>query len=204
MGNDRREITPSEKRALDYIERLDAGLAAHVKSTRDFALRINREQSLGLEEEKVALAALCHDLARLMPVEEIIKGLESRGIEPESLKAAAPILLHGPLSAEIAREETGIEDEDVLSAIRFHATGSGEMSMLERLIYIADKVEPLREFDGAERLRKRVGEDVNAAFIEVICSVVKWIIARKEPLDYNSIAAYNMALREMEETGEGR
>ena len=198
-----RETIPLEQSVLKYIEsELSSDLIAHLISTRDFALEINHDQKLGLDDEKIAVAALCHDIARLLPVDEIINKLKSYGIEPDSLNAATPILLHGPLSAVIAREELGVEDGDILRSIWIHATGAGGMSLFEKLIYIADKVEPTRTFEGVEELRRLVREDLDSAFIHVISAVLAWLVARGQPLDYNSIAAYNCALGESEEPPE--
>lgn len=195
-----RETTPLEQSVLKYIEaELSSDLIAHVISTRDFALGINRDQKLGLDDEKIAVAALCHDLARLLPVDEIINRLKTSGVEPESLNAATPILLHAPLSAVITRDELGVEDGEILRSIWIHATGSSEMSLFEKLIYVADKVEPTRTFEGVEELRRLVREDLDSAFVHVISAVLAWLVARGQSLDYNSIAAYNCAVGESEE-----
>lgn len=64
-------------------------------------------------------------------------------------------LLHGPVGAYIAQSEFGITDEELLNAIRFHTTGRASMSRLEKIIFVADMIEPNRRFDGVERLRKK-------------------------------------------------
>ncbi len=189
-----RSYSPQEQRALDYIRSEVPRAETHLVATRDFALEINEDQSLGLNEEKVVLAALCHDLARLMDPAEIESQLRQRGIDPDSLGFVTPILSHGHLSAELARERIGIEDEEVLEAIRWHATGRGEMSLLEKLVYVADKVEATRDYPGVEKLRELVREDFHRSIPLVIGSVIKHVVAMNQPLDYNSVAAYNRAL----------
>ncbi len=193
-----REITEPEKKALDYIGREIPGLKDHLLGTRDLALEISMLQNLGLDTEKVALAALCHDLGRLYQPDDIPGELQRRGIDPDASGYVAPILLHGELSAELAREEIGIKDEDVLGAIRIHATGAEEMSVLDKLIYVADKLEPTRVYPGVEELREKARKDLLSAFPEVISAVIQWVVAGKLPLDYNSVAAYNRAVKEME------
>ncbi len=199
-----RVISPLEKRALEYLRvELRPDLAAHSVATRDFALEVNRTQSLGLDEEKIALGALCHDLARLFTPRQMEDGLRARGIDPDSFGFVIPMLLHGPLSAEIARDEIGVDDQEVLHAIRIHATGSGEMSLLDKLIYVADKVEPGRDYEGVEELRHLASKDVRVAFPEVMAWVLAFLVAHKQPLDYNSVAAYNHALADAEEHAGG-
>jgi predicted HD superfamily hydrolase involved in NAD metabolism len=182
--------------ALQYIQsELKPELVEHLISTRDYAVQLNRTQNLGLDEESVTLAALCHDLARLSPPEKMAEDLESRGIDPEQYKMVTPVLLHGMLSAEIARERIGITDQAVLDAIRWHATGRENMSIFEKLIYIADKIEPRRKYPGVDDLRRYVDEGLVDAFPKVIASVITWVVAQMLTLDYNSVAAYNGAIR---------
>jgi predicted HD superfamily hydrolase involved in NAD metabolism len=193
-----RVISPLEARALDYIEAEAPGIWDHVLGTRDLALEINRRQELGLDEEQIALAALCHDLARLRPPEEIAEELRSRGIDPESFGYVTPMLLHCVLSAELAKEKIGVRDPAVLRAILCHATGAEEMSVLDKLIYVADKLERNREYPGVEELRELAGADLVSAFPRVIRGMLMYLVAELQPLDYNSVAAYNRALEDVE------
>jgi predicted HD superfamily hydrolase involved in NAD metabolism len=193
-----REISSLEQEALAYIEaHADSEIISHSLSTRDLALEINRDQALLLDEEKVSLAALCHDIARHFPVEKMASELRSRGIDPAGFGFAAPILLHGPLSAEIAREEIGVTDEEVLDAIRWHTTGREKMSLLEKLIYVADKVEIGRDYPGVPELRALARKNLIEAFPAILAKVICWLVADLKHLDYNSIAAYNRALGEL-------
>ena len=73
-----------------------------------------------------------------------------------------PSILHGLVGSIIAKEEMGICDEDILMAIRYHTTGRKNMSILEKIIYIADYIEPLRQFSGVEELRCLIEIDLDA------------------------------------------
>jgi predicted HD superfamily hydrolase involved in NAD metabolism len=194
-----RSVFPQERRALEYISaNIDPTLAEHLIGTRDFALEINRDQKLGLNEESVALASLCHDLARHTPPDAIISALESRGTDLSAYGFVVPVLYHGVLSAEIARERIGVADDTVLDAIRWHAGGKPDMSMLARLVYVADKVEPSRRYPGVEELRSLVRSGMERAFPGILGSVISYIVARNRPLDYNSVAAYNQAIEALD------
>ncbi len=189
--------SPLEIRALDYIRAEIPRLEEHSVGTRDFALEINRDQSLGLDEEKIILAALCHDFARLMEPGMIVSELKARGIDPDSFGYVIPILLHGILSAELAKEKIGVTDEETLNAIRWHVTGQAEMTVLDRLIYVSDKVEErTREYPGVGELRELVVKDLMKAYPRVLAAVITYVVAELQPLDYNSIAAYNRAIDE--------
>lgn len=142
------------------------------------------------------LAALCHDLARLVDPSDIVSELKSRGLDPDSVGFVTPILLHGFLSAEIAKEKFGIDDGEILDAVRWHATGRDEMTDLEKVIYVADKIEETRDYPGVEELRNVVVEDFQTGFQRVVASVIEYVVARSQPLDYNSVDAWNRAIRD--------
>ncbi|MCX6645858.1 MAG: bis(5'-nucleosyl)-tetraphosphatase (symmetrical) YqeK [bacterium] len=185
-------------RVLDYIANNIPEMEKHLVGTCNFALEVKRSQAIDYSEEQVALAALCHDLARLYSGEDLIKTLHSRGIDPDSFGFKHSILLHGYVSEILALEEIGITDESILSAIRKHTTGEKEMSVLDKLIYVADKLEPRRDFQGIDELRDLAGKDIIMAFPSVIAAVICMVVAHKWPLYYNSVAAYNQAILELE------
>ena len=74
--------------------------------------------------------------------------------------------MHGPVAAELARRELGVEDGEVLEAVRAHTTGKPGMGPLALVLYVADKIEPAREYPSVERLRKLAREDLHAAATE--------------------------------------
>jgi len=186
-----------EKRILDHIRANIPSIAEHLVATRDMALEINSALGDPVLPEKVGIAGLCHDLARLVVPEGIPGELRKRGIDPESLGYVHPILLHGFLGAEIAREEFGIDDGEILDAIRHHVTGRAGMTLIEKIVYVADKVDRTRKFPGIETLRNLALTDFDRAVPEVIAWVIGYVVAEKLPLDYNSVAAYNAALNDL-------
>jgi predicted HD superfamily hydrolase involved in NAD metabolism len=189
-------------RVLDYITNKIPEMEEHLVGTCVFALDVKRSQAIDYTEEQVALAALCHDLARLYTEEDLIRTLQSRGIDPDSFGFKHSILFHGYVSEILAREEIGITDESILSAIRKHTTGEEDMSVLDKLIYVADKLEPGRDFQGIDELRGMARKDIVEAFPSVIAAVIAMVVARKWPLYYNSVAAYNQAIFESELPGK--
>ncbi|MCK4719206.1 bis(5'-nucleosyl)-tetraphosphatase (symmetrical) YqeK [bacterium] len=181
-------------KVLDHIRAEIPTMEEHLVGTSNFALEINRNQDLGYTDEQVALAALCHDLARLYTKDELVHELVSRGIDPDSFGFSHPILLHGYVSEIIAVEKFGISDENVLSAIRKHTTGEKGMNVLDKLIYVSDKIESSRSFPGIDELREIARKDIVEAFPRVIARVISMVVARQFPLYYNSVEAYNEAI----------
>ena len=101
----------------------------------------------GEDIQKAELAALIHDVAKYIPVDEQVKILEEHGYELDEITLKSPQVLHGFVGAIVAKEKFGIEDEMVLDAVKYHTLAKKDMSTLEKIIYIADMIEPTRDFD---------------------------------------------------------
>ncbi|MDQ3864830.1 MAG: bis(5'-nucleosyl)-tetraphosphatase (symmetrical) YqeK [Actinomycetota bacterium] len=117
----------------------------------------------GLDADRVRLAALIHDAAREMEPGEFLKLADSWNVQVGDPERQSPKLLHGPLAAELARRELGIDDEEVLEAVRAHTTGRPEMGPLALVLYVADKIEPARDYPSVGRLRRLAREDIYGA-----------------------------------------
>ena len=105
-------------------------------------------------------------------------------------------ILHGPIAAYRAKQELGIQDEDILNAMRYHTTGRVGMSKLEKIIYIADMIEPSRKFDGIETLREIAAQDLTKAMQACICHSVKFLVDTQQAIYPLSIECYNYYLGE--------
>lgn len=116
----------------------------------------------GEDPERAAVAGILHDITKKLSAEEQLKLCEKYGIINDTAEVANPKLLHAKTGAAFARELFGIED-DIYGAIRWHTTGKPDMTLLEKIIYLADFVEPTRDFPGVEELRELCFEDIDAA-----------------------------------------
>ncbi len=99
----------------------------------------------GADPAKTRIAALLHDCAKYIPARQKISECQAAGYQPNEAEMKNPELLHSRLGAIYARDKFGIEDEEILSAITWHTTGKPEMSLLDKIIYIADYIEPNRD-----------------------------------------------------------
>ncbi len=104
----------------------------------------------GADRQKALIAGLLHDCAKPMTGEKLLDFCKRHGIGVTEAEQKAPSLLHAKAGAYLARQEYGVEDTDVLNAIRYHTTGRENMSLLEQIVFVADYVEPGR--DKAPRL----------------------------------------------------
>jgi predicted HD superfamily hydrolase involved in NAD metabolism len=134
---------------------------AHTLRVADTAQCLARLHSL--DPERARLAALLHDTARELGKEELLRVTEEEGIAASELDLERPILLHGPVAAELAHKDLGIEDAEVREAVRAHTTGEPGMGSLSLVLYMADKIEPDRDQPGVEDLRKLALEDLRRA-----------------------------------------
>jgi predicted HD superfamily hydrolase involved in NAD metabolism len=116
-----------------------------------------------LDAQRARLAALLHDAAREMGPEEFLNLAQEWHLQVGDPERQSPKLLHGPVAAELARRELGVDDEEVLEAIRTHTTGRTGMGPLALVLYVADKIEPARDYPSVGRLRTLAREDLRWA-----------------------------------------
>jgi predicted HD superfamily hydrolase involved in NAD metabolism len=116
-----------------------------------------------LDANRARLSALLHDAAREMEPEDFLNLAQEWHIQVGDPERQSPKLLHGPVAAELARRELGVDDEEVLEAVRAHTTGRPEMGPLALVLYVADKIEPARDYPTVGRLRTLAREDLHRA-----------------------------------------
>jgi len=144
--------------------RLSEGRYGHTMRVADTAADLARVH--GLDEDRTRLSALIHDAARETGPEEFLRLAQEWELPVGEPERQSPKLLHGPVAAELARRELGVEDEEILEAVRAHTTGKPGMGPLALALYVADKIEPARDYPSVERLRRLAREDLHAAATE--------------------------------------
>jgi len=180
------------KAAIGHLPR---GLAEHVERVVAEADRLTGGFK-ELDREQVELAAWGHDIARALSPQELLARARGFGLEVSPVEEQAPILLHGPVGAEILRREYGIDDPEVLAATRFHSTGRAGMSLLEKIIFVADKIEPgkVRAKPALARVRELAERDLDAAILEYLDQMLMVASEENWPLHPQAIAARNERL----------
>ncbi len=124
----------------------------HTFGVRDEAVRLAKR--FGADEEKAAMAALLHDVTKQIPLEEQLAQCRQYHITPDALQRESTALLHSVTAEAVAFYELGIDDNEILSAIRYHTTGCAHMTLLMKIIYLADCIEPNRDYyPGLEEIR---------------------------------------------------
>lgn len=144
----------------------------------------------GVDIEKAKLAGLFHDCAKIRDLDLLLEKCREYNLELTHDMHFSPQIIHSFLGAEIAKKRYGIDDEEVLNAIRFHTTGRANMTMLDKVIYLADYIEPMRNFNGVERARKLSYEDIDLAMLESLNNTILFLAK-----DMNYIARYTFDAR---------
>ncbi|PAK37129.1 phosphohydrolase, partial [Bacillus licheniformis] len=124
-------------------------------------------ERFGADLKKAEIAAIFHDYAKFRPKEEM-KQIILDGGGPLEVLNFHHELWHAPAGAALVKTEVGITDEDILSAIRFHTSGRPNMTLLEKVVYVADYIEPGRRFPGVEEVRTLAEEDLDSALIQAL------------------------------------
>ncbi|OIJ16179.1 phosphohydrolase [Anaerobacillus arseniciselenatis] len=147
-------------------------------------------QIYGADESKVELAAIFHDYAKFRPIDEMRKIVSEQQMDERLLKYGVE-LLHAPVGAYLVKKEVEIYDEEVLNGIRYHTTGRLKMTLLEKIIFISDYIEPNRQFPGVEEVREMAFSDLNNALITSISNTINFLMKKQQPVFPDTLAVYN-------------
>ncbi|MFA5103607.1 MAG: bis(5'-nucleosyl)-tetraphosphatase (symmetrical) YqeK [Candidatus Margulisiibacteriota bacterium] len=149
----------------------------------------------GADEDRAAQAALLHDCAKYMSGKELLLKAKKHGLKFHASFERQPHLLHGPVSAFIARERFGIRDKGVLAAIKNHTSGRPGMSRLEEIIYLADHIEPGRSFKNAAKIRKSAKNNINKTIALVAREMLKYLLTKDREIYPATLTTRNYYLK---------
>ena len=152
----------------------------HTLRVADTAERL--AQIHGVDPVRARLAALLHDVARETEPEVFLRLAEEWDLAVGEPERQSPKLLHAPVAAEFARRELGVEDEEVLAAIRAHTVGKAGMGPLALALYVADKIEPARYYPSVGSIRGLAQKDLREAAAESLRRVIAHNERRGRPI----------------------
>jgi predicted HD superfamily hydrolase involved in NAD metabolism len=145
----------------------------------------------GANIEKAMTAGLLHDCGKYCSAKEQLKLCEKYKITLTDLEHSMPALIHAKLGAYLAENEYGIKDREVLDAITYHTTGRPEMTMLEKILYIADYIEPRRyKADNLPQMRRLAYEDLDQTMYEILKSTLEYLAKKGADADPMTATAY--------------
>jgi len=141
---------------------------------------------------KAQTAGLIHDIAKRNTDDTYIEFCKNNNIEINDAEYNNPGLLHAKIGAFIARDEFGITDEEILSSIICHTTGKPEMTILDKIIYIADYIEPGRKIQpNLEAIRQQAFKDIDNALLMILNDTVDYLKTTGKVIDPNTEETYN-------------
>ena len=145
---------------------------------------------------KAEIAGLLHDCAKCMDNDKKIRICNKNQISYSKIEAENPYLLHGKVGAYIARKEFDILDEDILNAITWHTTGRPAMSLLEKIIFVADYIEPSRRpIPELNLIRQLAFTDIDQAVIKILENTLKYLDEKGNPIDDMTQKTYDSYIR---------
>jgi predicted HD superfamily hydrolase involved in NAD metabolism len=146
----------------------------------------------GVDPERARLAALLHDCGKALEKGALKRRLKEAGADAQ--ERSLPALWHAPVGAWRARHEFGCRDAEILGAVRFHSTGAPGQSPLQKLLFVADYIEPGRPaWPELPALRRLAREDLDAAWGQALKHKLMDLLGRERPLHPRSLAAYRDA-----------
>lgn len=164
-----------------------------VKTAGDLARRY------GCDVHKAKQAALFHDMFRSTSADVLNMYVRQLGMDPVYLDN--PNLAHGPVAAVIMERDYRIRDRDLLNAVRYHTTGRAGMSLLEKILYLADAIEPGREYPGVEKARVMAEESLDQACLYSMERSIAYIRQRGLFLHEDTVNARDDLMKKGEHHG---
>ena len=150
----------------------------------------------GYDLEKAMLAGLMHDCAKCMPNAKKLKMAEKNHLEITGLERKNPFMLHAKLGALLAKKKYDIDDEEILDAIRWHTTGRPAMTLLDKIVYVADYIEPKRDkAPNLAEIRQTAFMDLDKALLKILEDTLGYLGDSSEHVDSMTKITYDFYLK---------
>ena len=189
---DKKEIKKRLKELLKdkrYVHSLGvASVSRHLAETYGYA-----------DPDKAELAGLVHDCAKNLPLVEMQQLTDEGRIPMDLALYNSKALLHGPAGSVLARKLFGITDEEILSAVYYHTTGHPDMQLLEKIVFLADYIEPSRDFPGVDKLRRLSEISLDKAVLAAYASTISHLLDTNAFIYPLTMEGRNDLLKKMEE-----
>lgn len=166
----------------------------HTLGVVETAVRLAKRY--GADPAKAELAALLHDYAKAWPVKRQEQVIREQGL-PQELLDYDKELWHAHVGAWAVRTEHGIADEEVLDAIRYHTSGRERMTLLDKIVCLADYIEPGRDFPGVARIRELAENSLEEALVAGFDSTIRHLLDQGKRIFPMTVIARNALLAEI-------
>ncbi len=161
----------------------------HSLCVADEAYRL--AEKYGADSGKAYLAGLLHDITKNAPVDEHLNIFETFGIIQNDIEKSAQKLWHAMSGAAYVKYVLNIKDDEIYDAIRYHTTAKADISLLSKIIYLADFTSADRDYEDVEVIRGLVDNSLDDAYFYALCFSVGELVDKKRAIHTDTIAAYN-------------
>ena len=151
-------------------------------------------KKFGADEEKAEIAGLLHDILKDTPSDKQLKIISDFGIIMTDVELSAKRFWHAIGGAVYIRTVLKIEDQEIFDAVRYHTTGRNNMTLLEKVIFIADFISKDRDYPGVEEMRKTAYKSLDKAIVEGIAFTICDLAKDRDAIVPDTIDAYNDAV----------
>jgi nicotinate-nucleotide adenylyltransferase len=182
----------NKEEIINFVKQsLDEKRYRHSINVSKMAVKL--AQKYNVDKEKAEIAAILHDNAKNLSLDVTMAYIKDYGITLNEIDKKSPQILHSYVGAHIAKDKFKV-DNDIFNAIYYHTVGRKDMSILEKIIYIADIIEEDRNFDGVEEIRKLSFENLDLAIIKSCDSTIKYLLERGLLIHPNTVELRNSLL----------
>ena len=148
-------------------------------------------EKYGCDKDKAYIEGILHDIIKDTPNEDMLKMFDDFGIIPTDIEKQAPKLWHAILGSEYIKRVLKIDDDEIISAVRYHTTAKAGMTLLEKVIYLADFTSADRDYNGVDDMRRYVMQDLNLAMQEALKFSVIDLAEQGRAIHPDTLNAYN-------------
>lgn len=188
-------LKDEELRCVSY-SMVRAKRLPHIRGTEEEAVKLALRW--GADPEKLRRAAILHDCTKYLSLEEHLAICDRYGIALDELERGSEKLLHSKSGAALAKYIFG-QDEEIFQAILYHTTGRADMSLAEKILYLADYMEPCRDFPEVDAMRKLAYEDLDRAVLMGVRLSIQEMLERNRVVHPNTLGAEKTLLKGLEE-----
>lgn len=167
----------------------------HTQGVMEMAVAL--AEQYGADPVKADLAAILHDVAKYWPIEQLRSILVDHQLSSELLLYNKQ-LWHAEVGAFVASHQYGIQDIEVLDAIRYHTSGRIGMTLLDKVVCLADYIEPGRDFPGVNNIRELAKDSLEAGLVAGLDSTISVLVSRKQIIFPLTVMARNDLIKKME------
>lgn len=169
-------------------EKLSAKRFNHSKSVVKRALEY--AEIYDVDKETVKLCAIAHDIAKEITFDELIDYISKYNIKFDEIEKNNKNLFHSKIGAEICKNEFGFT-ENMANAVKYHTTGRANMSLLEKIICLADATEETRNYYDVQEYVNYVIKDIDYAMFKISKLVIEKLVKKEEVIHFNTVECYN-------------